>query len=221
MNLIETLEQIAKDFDFPSEHLIRYASEDFDIGGYHPDASQSKWEIGSIWEVEGRILYALVRYLRPSHAAELGSFRGCSTHHIIAALERNMKDGDEGKLTCVDKGFLFTPIKTDVDVTYITGDAVEWMDNDMPKNKVDFLFEDLFHETEQVRDVWSRYLAKGKRSGVIVSHDVAHFVVGQKVALGILSAGVTDAQVYLTEPSDCGLAVWQLPAPKTASTRGK
>jgi hypothetical protein len=46
------------------QELIGYAAEDT-LGGYHWDERQRQFPSGSLWQVEGQMLYALVRWLKP------------------------------------------------------------------------------------------------------------------------------------------------------------
>lgn len=78
--------------------VMRYAREDSHGGWDHGDGSFAK---GSIWRAEGRLLYGLVRALRPRRVADLGTHAGASATHLAAALEANGR----GRVTTVDRGF--------------------------------------------------------------------------------------------------------------------
>jgi predicted O-methyltransferase YrrM len=56
---------------------------------------------GSIYGVEGALLYALVRRLRPATIVETGTASGISTTYLLAALARN----DTGRLVSIDLPF--------------------------------------------------------------------------------------------------------------------
>ena len=214
MQLNEALAHIGAVYDLNPEDLQRYAAED-QLGGYHSDAAQQRWHIGSLWGVEGQVLYALVRAMKPKQVVELGSFRGCSSHHIAQALLTNALEGKPGTLICVDKAFEYTLPESDSPlngvIQHIQGDAVDYIENQMPAKKVDLIFEDLDHYPETVTPVWKAAQEKLKKGGFIVSHDAMHYIAGVNVRFGILAAGVLDANLYLIEPSDCGLAVWRKP----------
>lgn len=214
MQLTGAFAQLAQTYDLNEADLIRYAGEDT-IGGYHSDAAQSRWHVGSIWGVEGQLLYALVRAIKPKMVVELGSFKGCSSHHIAQALLTNALEGKPGTLTCVDIAFQHSLPNGDSPLSaviqHIQMEAVAYIENQMPSKKVDLIFEDLDHGVESVTAVWKTAQEKLKKGGFLVSHDAMHFVVGADVRFGILASGVLDAQLMLVEPSDCGFAVWRKP----------
>lgn len=223
-HLIDTLFSLEKYLGIEVDTLLPLAEDDT-IGGYHPDEARRKWNTGAIWGVEGQIIYALIRALKPLNCAEIGSGRGCSTTHISAALNANAEtnairsagvrkryDGviqTEGHLTTIDRGN--TPqVPDDLKpfVTVLSGDAIEWLAG-QDDNSIDFIFEDGDHSENACHAIGE--LAKRKLSpgGVLVAHDAAHFMVGQDVTGGFDRAGLSTYRVYLTEPSDCGLLVWQ------------
>ena len=191
--LVETLEQIAADFGLDASELVRYADAD-KIGGYHTDADLSTYPIGSIWGVEGQILYALVCATQPKQILELGAFMGCSRAHMEAATYVNKV----GEITSVD-------LKHDADVM---GDGVEYLRKS--RKKWDFIFEDMLHRMDETRDAWKYGIAKLRHGGFIVSHDALHHIVGVDVRAGIEANGI-QPKYYLTKPSDCGLAIWRKP----------
>lgn len=203
MNLNDALAQIAGLYDLDTNDLIAYAAED-EVGGFNFDETLRKWQVGSIWEVEGKILYALIRTLKPKYCVEIGSWLGCSSHHIAEALLRN----GSGKLTCVDLVFRFEPPGRYANVVkYVQADLFTWK---MPQQRIDFLFEDAAHSTEQVAHVWSEFAKNAKLGAMIVSHDAKHYLVGEQVRAGIEQV-TEDYQAFLVEPSDCGLALWRKP----------
>ena len=58
--------------------------------GYREAAAETpSWPGGSVWEEEGRLLYGLVRALKPEVIVEIGSLVGCSTSHLALACRRN------------------------------------------------------------------------------------------------------------------------------------
>lgn len=222
MNLVETLQLIALQIETDPGALIQFASEDM-IGGYHPDAAQSKWMIGSVWEVEGKILYALVRALQPAHVVEIGSLRGCSTTHLATALDVNGR----GRITSVDvSGDTRDQFPKHLEAlhTAVTGDGLEWLAG-QDDASIDLLFEDSSHGEAMCMAVAT--LAKDKLTpgGLLILHDAAHdkaiiapghaidSPVGAEVRRGLDRAIEGEYRVYLTEPSDCGFALWQRPLP--------
>lgn len=214
ISLNAALIRIASHLKLDPVELAEYAKEDT-IGGYHADESQRQWPVGSLWAVEGQILYALVRALKPKLCLELGTYHGCSATHIASAIKRN---DNGGWLVCVDNGHdaphapaighLIPDSVRDV-IELVDKDIVEYVKS--AAGWVGFIYEDGFHSLEQVEAVWheiQRLLIPG---GVAVSHDSCHFIVGDNVSEGIRRAGVMDAAHHLVSPSDCGLAIWRKP----------
>lgn len=203
MNLTDTLFVIENFLGIETDSLLPFAKSD-NIGGYHPDPSQRQWGSGAIWDVEGRVLYALIRSLKPVNVVEIGSGTGCSTNHIASALKAN----GEGHVVTLDRGN--TPHIADDLQSYVTvlpGDAFAFLES-LPDNSMDFILEDADHSEEmcyRVGEIAKRKLAPG---GVLVAHDAAHPTVGGDVTAGFRRAGV-NGRVYLTEPSDCGWLVWR------------
>jgi len=200
LNLHETLTRIAEDFNLNADELIAYAEEDTLDNAYdgNPDTSP----MGSVFGAEAKTLYALVRALKPQTLLELGSFRGVSASHIALALQAN----GSGVLVCVDmkrRMDLFPESLTPF-IAFFERDGLEFVSQS--SNEWDFVFEDMGHETDQVAHVWTNIrISKG---GFLLSHDVCHAGVGKKVEAGIMQSG-KGAFAYLTEPSDCGFAIWR------------
>src|SRR5688572_30441821 len=104
IDLNDALDSIATAFHFDADALISYAALD-PHGGYH-DKYDDGFPTGSVWRVEGQILYALVRAMMSTRTdrlffrlLELGTHHGCSATHIAQAIHDG---GGAGKLTCVD-----------------------------------------------------------------------------------------------------------------------
>lgn len=209
MNLQEALTAIAEQLDLDAGELWYFAVLDT-VGGYEPGNPNTPWSVGSMFGVEGQVLYALTRALFPDLIGEFGTHDGCSATHFLAAIDANNR---HGRLISVDpwegagsripafyRGFM----------GQFFMDGIEYLLS-VPDASFDILFEDMMHSVEQVRDWWMVAQRKIKPGGLIISHDAAHFLVGNDVRRGIAAAGVSDAQVYLIEPSDCGLAIWRAP----------
>jgi predicted O-methyltransferase YrrM len=206
MNLTDTLFVIENFLGIETDSLLPLAEQD-NIGGYHPDPSQRQWGSGAIWDVEGRIIYALIRALKPLNVVEVGSGTGCSTNHIIAALWAN----EGGHVTTLDRGN--TPLIPDSLSEYVTvlpGDAFDYLEA-QPDNSIDFILEDADHSEAMCYRVGELAKTKLAPGGVLLAHDAAHFGVGADVRAGFTRAGL-QYRVYLTEPSDCGWLVWQQPS---------
>lgn len=202
------LNVIADKYGFDKRDFIPLASEDpFPNMGW--DLGEGDAPVGSLWSVEGRILYALIRAAKPTSVIELGTHAGASTVHIASALDAN----GSGKLTSVDNRSHPDPVKIGELVpdelrklvTFKDADGIEYLKT---RRRVDFIFEDMLHSSEQVEAIAN--LAKEKLSvgGFLVVHDAAHFIVGSNIQAGLEAAGL-EPLIVLPEPSDCGLAIWR------------
>lgn len=196
MNLHETMRQIGSDFGLDAEKLIMYADQINSIGGYHPNPHLQKFESGAIWEVEGRIIYALMCLQEPLSVLELGSFSGCSGEYMKSAIQWT----GFGEYVCVS---------TDSAHGAINEDAAMYLKKNT--TRYDFIFEDTTHTADNLCAIWTAAAKRMKPGAFIVSHDAMHFREGEHVRAGIERAGF-DAKYYLTKPSDCGLAIWRKPA---------
>lgn len=208
MNLTETLKLLALQLQLNPNELTQYAAEDT-LGGYSSNESDRKWPIGSLWEQEGKVLYALIRTLKPQHVAEIGSLRGCSTAHIATALSVN----GSGRVTSIDiaGGALdMYPKHLDKHLTAVTGDGLEWLAGQEDES-IDLLFEDSSHGEDMCASVAALCKTKLTPGGILIVHDAAHFLVGKDVQAGLTRALGNAYRVYLSDPSDCGFAAWQRP----------
>jgi hypothetical protein len=201
MNLDTALTTIAADWGFDAAELITYAAED-DIGGY-----PERWYTGSLWECEGKVLYALVRALKPERVVEFGSWKGCSGSHLAAALVAN----DYGTLVCVD------PYPPDIDVfapelrarIVIDGTTAErWLASHDLKG-VGLAYEDTYHARETVATIWQAVRDYAPSGAMAISHDALHDLSWREVQGGMNDAVGSDWRGYLIEPADCGLGIWR------------
>lgn len=214
LSLSTALKGLARSFDLDYQALVDYAAED-PHGGYHA-AYDDGFPSGSLWRVEGQVLYALVRALKPLRVLELGTWHGASATHILQGL----KDNDYGWLWSVD-----SRAYGDIEIGgMIPGDLRGYANIhaarletfiDMAINldtRYDLIFEDAMHTVEQVEFVWSHADQLLRPGGMIISHDAMHPIAGPVVREGIVRAGYADKTVnVLIEPSDCGLALWRKP----------
>lgn len=210
MNLNDALDRIAKHLGLDSAELVRYAAED-DLGGFHFDAAFRRWPQGSLWEDEGKALYALVRALMPEHMLELGVHVGASTSHLRRAVQKN----GYGWVNSVDKwegagGMIPPELNTVGAISYC--DALEYITfiATLSSAPMNFVFEDLCHEEREVYDILTAIRPKLAKGAVIVHHDSEHGAEGEEVRRGIKRAGITDYVSLLIGDSDCGLAVYRL-----------
>jgi predicted O-methyltransferase YrrM len=209
--LIDTLFQLEKYLGLELDSLLPYAEMD-DLGGFHPDPAQAKWDVGAIFAVEGQTLYALIRALKPLSVVEIGSGKGCSTNHIASALKVNDIEQFEhvGHVVTLDRGN--TPAidgRWGSYVTVLNGDAFDYLEA-QPDNSIDFILEDAAHSEAMCYRVGELAKTKLRPGGVLMAHDAVHPTVGRDVRAGYDRAGL-DFRTYLTDPSDCGWAVWKRP----------
>ena len=206
MNHKEAAQTIGEFFNFDADEFYGYMTEDT-IGGWHTSEEHATWPCGSIWGIEGQIIYALVRMLKPEVLLEIGNFRGCSTTHLAAALHENKG----GHLTSFDLYPLAkVPPKYKSRVTLFTHDLYKYDYDVTPK--IDFLFQDDYHSLYSTEYVWRNFMEHAAPGGVIVAHDSEHEEAGPVVRAGIET--VVDASDYLSilvEPSQCGLAMGRKP----------
>lgn len=217
----EALDSIGTLFGFNADALIEYAARDPN-GGYHPRYDDG-FPAGSVWRVEGQILYALARAVidklpegETFQALELGTFKGASASHIAQAIHDS---GRTGLLTCVDltggaDNLIPRPLLRYIEL--VSGDMFDYLQRvDENERKFDFLFEDSSHVPADVERVWRYGYHIMNPGGVIASHDAEHFRIGRDVKTGIAAAGYFNlpapARTYLIEPGDCGLAVFRAP----------
>lgn len=204
--LYETFLAIGEMLEINAQDLIAFANEDT-IGGYHSDPMKARWPIGSVWEVDGKILYAIVRALKPAQCLELGTYHGCSATHIASALKQN----GHGTLLCIDNDLgpaAFLQTKFPDIVKLLNFDLDHYQPQATPT--FDFVFEDGMHTADMVEKLYRRVLPAIKAGSVVISHDAGHFLVGGDVREGI-GRVVQGAKVFETTPSDCGVSIYRKP----------
>jgi len=247
MELNEVLTHIAAQIHADPDELIAYAQED-DLGGFHVDPDQSKFPMGSLWGVEGQILYALTRHLKPELIVEIGGWAGASASHFALAVIAN----GYGKIISVDNhvggmdhGHLLTDEFRKY-VTLINANGQDWL-RQQPNGSIGLLFEDADHSTPLVAELSSLGLQKLAPGGILANHDAAHDFyhdgnsvmalrndvnfrpatgsdVGRAVRDGLAQANAHFTP-YLAAPSDCGLAItvnpgeWVAPHIKKLATK--
>lgn len=218
MNLDETLQLLALQVPVDPEALVKFAAED-SVGGW--DLDKGGWPTGSLWSVEGKVLYALIRALQPDVVVEIGTHRGCSTTHIATALSIN----DNGYVVSLDLapgvGDLI-PVQLGEQISLTAANGVDWL-GAQPDESIDIIYEDADHSAETSHDVALLAMRKLKPGGLLITHDAAHDYawlgdgsqissdVGATIRRGLEAALDDQFRVYRTDPSDCGFALWQKP----------
>ncbi|MCW3052733.1 MAG: hypothetical protein JWN14_1903, partial [Chthonomonadales bacterium] len=200
ITLEAALTQIAADLGLEAEALIAYAEEDT-VGGYgSPEREGSvHWPGGSVWEWEGRVLYALVRALKPATIVEVGSLVGCSTAHLALACLHN----GQGHIYAVDPNANFSRLspKLKALIEPVRTDVFTWT----PPAPIDFLFEDGAHTPGFTRQVLMHLRASLQAGAGVLCHDFHQREVGAHIAAEFREVLGSTASSVLVTPSDCGL----------------
>lgn len=227
MKMNETLQLVALQLQLNPAELTAFADED-SIGGW--DLDGGGWPVGSLWSVEGKALYALVRALKPEHVVEIGTHRGCSATHIATALEINQA----GKLSAIDENGAsgdLIPEGLRGRIALVPDNGVVWLEGQADES-MDIIYEDADHSAETSRDVARLAKRKLKPGGLLIVHDAAHDFawlgdktqiqsdVGATIRRGLTQALGDAYRVYRTDPSDCGFALWQKPILPTVGLPG-
>lgn len=221
--LNQVLQMIASHTKADAQQLIEYAAED-ELGGYHIDETLRLWPMGSLWGVEGQILYALIRYFKPETVVQIGGWAGASAAHLALAVKANGK----GHVTSVDNGGdgntehgNLLPKELQEYVTLIWANGEDWL-AEQPDHSIDLMFEDASHATELVEKLTKLAFDKVTLGGLLINHDAAHDFaivgggqqvpspVGVAIRDGLTRAGVY-YRVYRAEPSDCGISLTVMP----------
>jgi len=211
--LSEGLGVIAGYLGLDADALNAYAAEDT-YGGFDFDLNNRRFDIGSIFGVEGQVLYALTRVLNPPEVVELGTMHGCGATHLLAALEANGKK--TARLTSVDdntNGVVLGHAIPDAlrpRWKLVESSAAPYL-TERKDNSLLLIFEDIDHSAERTAEIWVLAQAKLKSGGILISHDAEHSLVGAAVREGIARSGITDYLKVTIAPSDCGLAIWKKP----------
>lgn len=211
MNLNEALIAISAQLSLHADSLIEYAAED-EIGGWPGGI----WPGGSMWSVEGKTLYAIVRAIMPTYVLELGTREGCSATHLLSALKAN----DKGYLTSVDLcsiedisgagfgGLVPSDLHDRWTFRYPVA-AQDFLDTDDTPWQI--AFEDTDHTVETSVEILTRLKAR-QSVHTIISHDLCHPESGPRMRTAwekVFGPQGRDWQAYCIEPSDCGLGIWR------------
>lgn len=196
--LANALTLLATKLNLPPADLMAYANED-PHGGVDTGYSGM-----SIHCDEGRVLYALVRALKPQHAIEIGVCEGVSTLHLLAALDAN----GQGVLD----GYDLDPHAG----KHIPTSAARWtfhaedaLDADYPP--AEFVFEDAAHTLDFSLAIYAHLKALEPR--VLVVHDYYTDEVYGNFYVRQAFESVFGAEAFGVKLHDCfrGLGVWVNP----------
>ena len=198
----EALTAIAAQLGLKAKELIRHANRD-DLGG--DDNKMGSWINGISWAVEGQILYALVRSLKPERILEIGTnYGGSATHMGMGCYDNKI-----GHITSIDINAAsgsHIPDQLREWITVVIEDANLYVVKPEVKD-FDFIFEDGNHSKHQVHVIYENLHKLLKPGGIIISHDAAVEGVGEYIRYGIEAAGHPYPPMYVVEPSPCGFTV--------------
>lgn len=219
MTLEQALNIIAVQINADPQELMKYAAEDT-LGGYHVEEGFRRFDMGSIWGVEGQILYTLARFLKPDVMVEIGGWAGCSASHFALAARANGK----GRVISVDNGIGGKQHGVQMSdefrqyVSLVQANGQDWLAQ-QADGSIDLIFEDADHSTSLVALLSHLAMTKLRPGGILVNHDAGHdqayypnghpptpSTVAEEVQSGLKQAMI-DFRVYLVQPSDCGLAI--------------
>jgi predicted O-methyltransferase YrrM len=202
LHLHRIFEQIESWYGLDAKRLAGYASEDLLLGGVEGNP------FGTSYAVDGNLLYALVRELKPKRILEIGTDHGGSALHMASACKRNQ----QGHIWTVDinpdsgDGLINDDARW---ITQIIADASPWV-ADYDGEPFDFIFEDGAHSEYQVHVVYENLPRILKPGGFILSHDVSTGV-GEAVLNGIRKGGADMDHVHIVtpDPSPLGFSIYR------------
>jgi hypothetical protein len=121
---------------------------------------------GSLWTNEGKLIYILIRLLKPANILELGNFKGASTNFILSALKKNNK----GKLVLVDlvENLEYNNLHDYPFIRYVDS-SIKFLKREI---KFDFILIDDNHEYEHVKKELNLIRSNNKAEKYIIwGHD--------------------------------------------------
>jgi hypothetical protein len=80
--------------------IMEYKTEYDEFGLHEPNVFNYYVYNGRFGEIDGDVLYSMVRHLKPHRVIEIGS--GWSTHVIVHAVDRNKEEGQSCRITAVE-----------------------------------------------------------------------------------------------------------------------
>jgi len=194
--IIDIPKELSRITGKPAGDFIDYLESDH-LGG----RDTGQWSGMSVHEMEGRIIYALVRAYKPKTVLEIGTADGCGATHILQALEHN----GSGKLISLDLAQgsgAGIPEHLRHRWTLQIGNSL-----DAPLPKADFVFEDGAHEYEICLPTTKRILAEVKPK-VLCAHDLlSHLTYGGAFGVGKAWSELFGNEMAVLEVAFTGLGV--------------
>lgn len=200
MNLNAALTLLADRLQVSADDLIAYADEDQHGGrgvGFNAYALDRD---------EGRLLYAVIRALKPETVLEIGVYEGASANHILGALEAN----ENGELVSVDvhkEAGGGIPDSLKPRWTFYNMDATS---SDLSVNdlwRYDVIFEDGDHGLAAATAVYAKVKELNPR--ILITHDWAMGVEhGDFFVRAALETVFPDSFGLVLDGCERGLGFW-------------
>ena len=151
--------ELFKSLKISEEEINQYLNES-KYGGYPEEPG------GSVWSMEGKSIFTLIRHLKPKKILELGNFKGVSSNHILQAVEMN----GFGEVTLLDISEIIDYNKIhNNNFKRILSDSLEYLDKTLD---FDFIVIDDNHEYEHVKKELSLiYKNNSPKKYYIWAHD--------------------------------------------------
>lgn len=201
-DLNEVCQAIQEAFGLSAAELLEYCKQ-----APHADrVGDSVWPIGSVFPNEHRLLYGLVRYLKPTFAIEAGCYCGCSTTAILSAMRAN-RTGELMSLDIIADMGNRVPSELRAQWNPVIYDAAKFLVGLTPPSFVNFFFEDTEHTRESTHSITQAALPHMAENSLMLWHDP---ISRPDVIDGLADCGIIP-EIYLLEGSNCGVAVWQKP----------
>lgn len=168
-------------------------------GGYPEEAG------GSVWESEGKSIYALIRTLKPKRILEIGNFLGRSSNHILQAIEAN----GFGDVILLD---IFESLEYNKlhskNYTRILDDSLNYLSNSF---EFDLIIQDGNHTYEHVKKEIELILSNNLLNNYYIwSHDYymrTHPDCGVWLAWDEMKNKFNNFQSFRDSISNCGFSI--------------
>lgn len=157
-----------------SKNMLDVYMSESKYGGYPEEPS------GSIWSLEGKSVFSLIRHLKPKKILELGNFKGVSSNHILQAVELN----GFGEVTLLDIGDLLDYEKIhNRNFKRVIQNSLDFLKNEI---EFDFIIVDDCHEYEHVKKELSLIYQNNKCNDYYIwAHD---YFVPERSDVGVKRA---------------------------------
>lgn len=208
MNLHEALYDMAHQLGVGGQLLQDYAEADPIHEAYYPQGGESGSPFAIPYLADGKLLFGLVRALRPLRVLEIGTNHGGSANHILAALDENAwEDRTTPELVSLDinpEAGQHVRRYANVTFTFCQDDVTNYVMREDARH-FQLIHEDGSHERQHVFAVYSRLHHLMDKGGLVLSHDTA---TGMRdyILSGIADAGFAPV-LYEYEESPCGFSV--------------